>query len=91
VSTPDSNSEITPAKDSPARIRLALSQHQKQRSKLKQVVEQPMVAEPTPAPAPPVQPPTEPVRRVRLKRSGHMHEDLTAPLPPAPNRNEPDY
>jgi len=91
VSTLDSNSENAPAKDSPQRIRLAPSKNQKQRSKLKQVVEQPMVAEPMPAPAPPVQPPPELPRRFRLKRSGHMHEDLTAPLPPARNRNEPEY
>jgi len=72
--------------------RLKLGRNQKQRSKLSQLPEE--VSTPAPAPAPPApepaksEPPPQPGRRTRMKRSGHMHEDLTAPLDEGPRRED---
>jgi hypothetical protein len=44
------------------------------------------IAPPPPAPEPVL------LRKMRLKRSGHMHEDLTAPIPPPEKSpDEPEY
>jgi hypothetical protein len=62
-----------------------LSSNQKRRSKLDQH------QEPAPAPAPETQPatppapaPADPPKRVRLKRSGQMHDELREPEPEPP-------
>jgi hypothetical protein len=92
VSTPESKTESASGKDALPRIRPVLSQHQKQRSKLKQATEETIAEEPKPVPPPePRQPTPESPRRVRLKRSGQMHADLIAPIPPDPTKNEPEY
>jgi hypothetical protein len=79
-------------KDGLLRIRPVLSQHQKQRSKLKQVADEMIAEEPEPAPPPvPRKPIPESPRRVRLKRSGQMHADLTGPMPPDEKKGEPEY
>ena len=92
VSTPQPNSENASAKDALLRVRPVLSQHQKQRSKLKQATDETIAAEPEPLPPPePRKPIPEPQRRVRLKRSGQMHANLTAPMPPDEKKGEPEY
>jgi len=70
--------------NSDSHYRFKLSQNQKRRSKLQQVADEPAAspAQPEPPPPTPAAPPPVPLlRRTRLKRSGHMHEDLTKPLP----------
>jgi hypothetical protein len=95
----DSSPSSQPSADGePKPIPLKPSRNQKQRSRLTHGGEhnetpapapQP-AAEPSPAPA---QPATSDegdarlIRRLRLKRSGHMHEDLTA-LPEKPKRDD---
>ena len=92
MSTPEPNTESASAKDALPRIRTALSQHQKQRSKLKQVIEETIAEEPKPVPQPePRQPVSETPRRVKLKRSGQMHAALIGPMPPDPRKDEPEY
>ncbi len=64
-----------------APYRLKLSSNQKKRSRLQQVEESPPDTIPSVA-APETAPPPPPLlRKVRLKRSGQMHDDLTKPLP----------
>lgn len=94
MSTPDSNSKNGPPQDPELRLRPALSQRQKQRSKLMQVDE--VTAEEPPTPAPLPGPPSKsvpetPARRIKLKRSGQMHAGLTAPIPPDPTKDEEEY
>jgi hypothetical protein len=96
VKVPASES-TQPAKKEPAPIPIARSRNQKLRSKLKQVQDTSITMPPPQAVAavpPPAPPAPEPVvlRQKRLKRSGHMHESLTAPLPePTTPRDEPEY
>ena len=98
MTTPDS----TPDRDEPKvapHYRPTLSRNQKRRSKLQQVPDETVApaplpaANPEPAPPPvPAPPPPAPLRRMRLKRSGHMHDDLTKPLPgDEPAEREPEY
>ncbi|MGI8438307.1 MAG: hypothetical protein ACR2NX_15645 [Chthoniobacterales bacterium] len=85
----------------PARYRPKLSQHQKKRSRLDQVAEEPATAPAASSPAITLPPAASPetsageiplIRRNRLKRSGQMHEDLTKPLPGGdPSEPEPQY
>ena len=80
----------------PLSFRLRPSRNQKQRSKLSQAPEEtPTPSEPAPAaptPAPVANPSAQPVsKKVRLKRSGQMHEDLTAPIPQRPAKKETEY
>lgn len=85
----------------PKRIRLKPSQNQKQRSRLKQGPEStnaPPPAAPAPAPAPvaPAPPPAPPeseplIRKMRLKRSGQMREDMFMPQDGAPAKREEEY
>ncbi|MGI9087325.1 MAG: hypothetical protein ACR2HH_06235 [Chthoniobacterales bacterium] len=80
MSAPDSNSPSNKPPLNPERIRLAPSRNQKQRSRLKQAADEPGIEAAPPPPPPKIAP--ESPRRARLKRSGQMHEDLTAPMPP---------
>jgi len=84
VTTPDPTPEREEEKPAP-HFRLAPSRNQRRRSKLQQLPEETSAppAKPEPAPTPaPVTPPAAPLlRHTRLKRSGHIHEDLTQPLP----------
>ncbi|MGZ4965812.1 MAG: hypothetical protein ACXV97_01425 [Chthoniobacterales bacterium] len=71
----------------PPDFRLRPSRNQKQRSKLSQAPEvSPAPMEPAPAPEEEIAPP--PSKKFRLKRSGHRHDDLTAPLPESPNEKK---
>jgi hypothetical protein len=92
VSTPTPDFESESGQDVPPRIRLAPGRNQKQRSKLKQV-EDPTLPEKADAASAPVQPTPVPEspRRVKLKRSGQMHADLTGPMPEDESKNEPLY
>ena len=90
----------TPSPDqtkAPPNFRLKLSRNQKRRSKLQQVPDESApLAPPPPPPTPPTaatpNPAVLPLRNVRLKRSGHMHQDLTKPLPErGPAEREPEY
>lgn len=75
----------------PPNFHLRPSRNQKQRSKLGQAsepVSEP--AAPVPAPVPQTREP-QPSRKARLKRSGQMHEDLTAPMPEPPAKKETEY
>ncbi len=75
----------------PTNFRLRPSRNQKQRSKLSQA------SEPASEPAAPTPPPVvkapepQPSKKARLKRSGQMHEDLTAPMPEPPGKKETEY
>ena len=83
MTTPESTPNRDDMKVSP-HFRLALSRNQKKRSKLQQAPEEAEAApKPEPVPPPASTPPAPPplLRRNRLKRSGHMHDDLTKPLP----------
>jgi hypothetical protein len=83
VTTPDPTPEREEEKPAP-HFRQAPSRNQRQRSKLQQLPEEPSApaTKPEPAPAPPVAlPPAPLLRHTRLKRSGHMHEDLSKPIP----------
>lgn len=74
----------------PHDFRLRPSRNQKQRSKLRQVA--PITEAPAPAPEPAAERPAPPpAKRARLKRSGQMHEDLTAPMPEPPAKKETEY
>jgi hypothetical protein len=93
--TPETNDD---APDVPPAFRLRPSRNQKQRSKLKQVAEEPSpgqdeadTAAPPQAPPASSEPPQLPLKRRRLKRSGHMHDSLTAPLPEDAPPREPEY
>ena len=68
-----------------------LSSSQKRRSKLVQHQDPAPPPAPqvqTPAPPAPAPAPADPPKRVRLKRSGHMHEDLRAPIHEPPPRSD---
>ncbi len=70
----------------PKGFRLKPSGNHKRRSKLAQAPnESPVPIEPAAEevslPPPAASAPDHGVRKYRLKRSGHMHEDLTAPIP----------
>ncbi|MDQ6833263.1 MAG: hypothetical protein M3008_07680 [Chloroflexota bacterium] len=76
-------------------IRLRPSQNHKRRSKLNQQLDETT----PPPPPPPVEPSVTParetfdeslLRRMRLKRSGHMHDDLMPVDEPAPERKPED-
>ncbi|MEO5721077.1 MAG: hypothetical protein ABIR71_06370 [Chthoniobacterales bacterium] len=95
MNTPDPTPSSNEAK-LPPNFRLKPSRNQKKRSKLQQVPDDsapPAPAPPPVAPTPPPEPPTAPLlRQNRLKRSGHMHEDLTKPLPEdGPAERESEY
>ena len=89
----EAESHVLPKIEPPYKFKLGSSQ--KKRSKLVQQAEEPAATQPQPAPSPAAPPaePTPPLRRVRLKRSGQMHEDLTAPMPDeaAPPRKDDQY
>ena len=89
--TEESETHSLPKMEPPYRFKLGASQ--KKRSKLVQQTEQPPAAGPSAAPAPEaakVDEPTPP-KRVRLKRSGQMHEDLNGPLPDPPAKRDDQY
>lgn len=77
-------------------IPLKPGKSQKRRSKLNQV---PEPADPPVAPAPPPPTASEPppassdqrIRRMRLKRSGQLREDLFAPEAQDPTKREDEY
>jgi hypothetical protein len=81
----------------PANFRQRPSRNQKQRSKLKQAPESlsapeaPPPVAPTPPPAVSQSTPPPSLKKARMKRSGQMHEDLTAPLPEEPEKKETEY
>jgi hypothetical protein len=91
-----SDSKQQPAAGEPKPIRLRPSRNQKQRS----ILNQPVPPQETPAapPAPPTPPPAPPsanedgrLRRMRLKRSGQLREDLLLPDEPPPEKSEDAY
>ncbi|HEX8679189.1 MAG TPA: hypothetical protein VF683_04490 [Chthoniobacterales bacterium] len=78
------------ANGEPKRLRLIPGQNQKQRSKLRQAPEAaPLPAPPPPTPAPAEQAPV--IRKMRLKRSGQMREDLFLPEDTQPAKREDQY
>ena len=91
-----SDSKQQPAAGEPKPIRLRPSRNQKQRSILKQPA-QPQETPPPPAPASPPPPPVTPsndqgrLRRMRLKRSGQLREDLLLSDEPAPQKPDDVY
>ena len=89
----ENETHALPKMEPPYRFKLGASQ--KKRSKLVQQTDQPpapaAAPDATPAPeAPKADEPTPP-KRVRLKRSGQMHEDLNGPLPGPPPKHADEY
>ena len=89
----ENEAHTLPKMEPPYRFKLGASQ--KKRSKLVQQIETPPAAGPDAAPpaapeAPPLDAPAPP-RRVRLKRSGQMHEDVNGPLPDPPPKRDDQY
>ncbi len=81
--SPVSDPETISTEDEKAvlNFRQKLSPSQKRRSKLQQAPEEPVDLPATPPPSPTPEPPPVDaavplLRKMRLKRSGHMHEDL---------------
>jgi hypothetical protein len=82
----------------PKRIPMQPSRNQKQRSRLKQPADSTNAVPPAapPAPAPPAAPPAAPeaeplIRKMRLKRSGQMREDIFLPDDAQPPKPEEEY
>ncbi|MEP6956705.1 MAG: hypothetical protein ABI883_07750 [Chthoniobacterales bacterium] len=93
----DSPTNPKPAADAAAPFRQKPSRNQKQRSKLRQLPEvqpdppvEPVAAPPPPLPNSPAAEDGNLLRRMRLKRSGHMHEDIN-PAPDAKPHREDEY
>lgn len=89
--TPDKSPAPAGEKASP--YRLKPSRNQKQRSRLNQVPEEQSAPEPIeqPQPAPRPTAPAPVVRKMKLKRSGQSHEDLTDPDVGATPRRDDEY
>ncbi|HEV3409576.1 MAG TPA: hypothetical protein VG095_04745 [Chthoniobacterales bacterium] len=106
MTEPDQSAESGDAAKLPQDFRPRPSRNQKLRSKLRQAPDEPAGAESAaeaetapaePAPPPPAQntpaAPALPLKARRLKRSGHMHDSVTGPLPEEepPDPDRPEY
>jgi hypothetical protein len=87
----ENEAHTLPKMEPPYRFKLGASQ--KKRSRLVQQTEEPPAAAPDAAPTPAAPQPEAPAppKRVRLKRSGQMHEDLNGPLPDPPPKRDEQY
>ena len=90
---PETESQQLPKMEPPYRFKLGSSQ--KKRSKLVQQTDEPAGTTPAPAATPqtPKEDPAPPSvpKRVRLKRSGQMHEDLNGPIAEPPPKRDDEY
>ena len=87
----ETESQQLPKMEPPYRFKLGSSQ--KKRSKLVQQTDDTAATTPAPAaaPQPAKEEPAPAPKRVRLKRSGQMHEDLNGPIAEPPPKRDHQY